>query len=87
MTATLRPTDWDGSRATKCDHVRCVKPPVLHVELEAVGTDWGAELDLCEEHADSIGKQTRAFLVGLGLSEPRDEAERNMRAVGGEHLR
>lgn len=86
MNETVRTTGWDGRRATKCDHVRCAKPPVLHVELSALGTDWGAEIDLCEEHADFVAKQARAFLVGLGLSEPRDELERNMRTVGGEYL-
>jgi hypothetical protein len=77
---------WDGQRATRCDHLRCENPPVLHVELSSPGCEYAAEADLCEEHLPQLVDQGRAFLVVFGIIQPKTETERNLKAAAGEHL-
>ncbi len=84
--AMARVSTWDGQRATKCDQIGCPNPPVIHAELTAPGTDYGAEADLCADHLDALAEQGRVFLVALGLAQPASELERNVAAAMGEHL-
>lgn len=79
-------TTWDGKRAKECDHTQCSNAPVLHVELTTPGVGYGAEIDLCEDHIEHLGVQARSFLVVLRVVEPRDEAERSLRATASEHV-
>jgi len=84
--ATARVLAWDGAPTNACDHRGCPNRPVIHAELSAPGTEYGAEADLCEEHLGALTEQGRAFLVALGLIEPSTELERNIVAAMGEHL-
>jgi hypothetical protein len=54
--------------------------------LSSPGSEYAAELDLCEEHLNALVEQGRAFLVATGIIAPGTDLERNISSVMGEHL-
>lgn len=83
---TARMVPWDGSPTGRCDHIGCTAQLVIHAELTAPGTEYAAEVDLCEEHLPALVEQGRSFLVALGVIKPASETERNVAAAVREHL-
>lgn len=78
---------WDGKRATTCCGPQpCPHKPILHVELEAAGSEYAAELDFCADHIGELSGAARMFLVTLGILAPETAMEQNARAVVGEYI-
>jgi predicted deacylase len=82
----VRVADWDGSRPTTCGATGCLAAPAIHFEASILGCEFVAEFDVCAEHLSFASEQARAFLVAMGVVEPADTTERNIRTAAEEHV-
>ncbi len=86
MSGGVRIEEWDGTQSDTCCGPSCKERPILHVELEAFGSEYAAEVDLCEKHVTELGEHARMFLITLGIIAPVTELDRKARAVTGEFI-
>jgi hypothetical protein len=74
---SVRIEEWGRTATSGCDHVGCANPVAVHFEMRS-GGEWGAEVDLCEQHLHQIYAAARAFAVAVGAALARNNVERKI---------